>query len=60
MEKTVYRLYDIYEGKTLVVQSSELNIEWFKAAAKQRDKDTDGECTLVLRRVTVEEIPFTY
>ncbi|NLC96881.1 MAG: hypothetical protein GX675_04870 [Erysipelotrichaceae bacterium] len=42
----IYRLYDFYEGQKLLIKTASMTE--VRAAARQRDEDTDGECYLVL------------
>ena len=53
MSKTIYKLYDYYEGKQLVGEYD----DWFelKKARKQYIEDTDGECDLDVEEYDYEQ-----
>ena len=53
MSKTIYKLYDYYEGKQLVGEYD----DWFelKKARKEYIADTDGECDLDVEEYDIWE-----
>ena len=54
MKTVKYRAYDMFEEAEVLGTFDTLKEA--RAACKERDKDTDGECCTLIRKITVEDM----
>lgn len=54
MKKVVYKAYDMYEEAELLGTFETLKEA--RAACKEREEDTDGECFSCIRKITIEDM----